>query len=92
MSNLPAPQPVRTREWRGVDLLAPDACFTCCGTCVVKRGDRGIYPITTATDCMDRPVMSVERCPRCEGTGTRRIDDIDREMWRRLGQPLESCP
>lgn len=91
MSDLPDPAPPRLHTLStGYRILAPDACFTCEGTRLVKRGARGLYPHTTATGCLDLPVMRVFACPRCGGTGLRAIDDVDREMYRRMGEPLPS--
>lgn len=89
MSDLPDPAPTRLQTLStGARILAPDACFTCQGTRLVKRGARGLYPHTTATGLLDRAVMRVFACPTCEGTGLRAIDDVDREMYRRMGEAL----
>lgn len=96
MSNLPDPAPARLHTLStGLLILAPDACFTCEGTRLVKRGAplrlgarAPLYPHTTATGLLDRPVMPVFACPTCDGTGLRVIDDVDREMYRRMGEQL----
>jgi hypothetical protein len=86
VSDLPDPAPTRIATLEtGLRCLAFDACFTCEGTRLVKRGVLGLYPHTTATGILDRSVMRVFACPTCGGTGLREMDDIDHDLMRRLG-------
>lgn len=74
VSDLPDPAPTRLVTLKtGLRCLAFDACFTCEGTRLVKRGALGLYPYTTATGCLDRAVMRVFACPTCGGTLLRRL-------------------
>jgi hypothetical protein len=67
------PAAVRTVMRKGIEILAPDACFTCAGTRVVKRGRLGVYPITTNVGVFDRPTLIVEPCAACDATGVRPV-------------------
>jgi hypothetical protein len=86
VSDLPDPAPVRLERLKsGHELLAADACWTCEGTRLVKRGALGLYPHTTAVGPpIDRAVMRLFACPTCNGTGLREPDEIDAELRRRL--------
>jgi hypothetical protein len=59
--------------WNGIEILTPDACFTCEGTRVVKRGWLGVYPITTNVGVFDRPTLVVEPCAVCDATGVQAV-------------------
>jgi hypothetical protein len=80
------PAEVRTVMWNGIEILAPDTCFACVGTRVVKRGRLGVYPITTSVGLFDRPTLVVEPCAACDATGIRPVpeahDAVDREPGR----------
>lgn len=67
------PAAVRTVMWNGIEILAPDTCFTCEGTRVVKRGWHGVYPITTNVGVFDRPTLVVEPCAACDATGVQPV-------------------
>jgi hypothetical protein len=75
--------------WNGIEILAPDMCFACEGTRVVKRGRLGVYPITTNVGIFEGPTLVVKPCAACDATGVQPIakahgtaDPTDRETGR----------